>query len=84
MVAVGEGVAVFQWFEEQAARTPHAPAVAFGKETLSYEDLNARANRVAHALIRRGIGPEALVGVCLRRSPELIAALLVVWKAGAA
>jgi len=84
VVAVGEGVAVHHWFEAQAARAPEAPALLFRDQTFSYSELNAKANRIAHALIRRGIGPEMLVGVCLRRTPELIAALLGVWKAGAA
>jgi amino acid adenylation domain-containing protein len=84
MVAVGEGIAVYEWFERQAAVAPQRPALMFGEKTLSYRELNEKANQVAHALIRRGIGPETLVGVCLRRSPELIVALLGVWKAGAA
>ena len=84
MVAVEEGTAVHHWFEQQAARTPDLPALLFREGILSYRQLNERANQVAHALMRRGIGPETLVGVCLRRSPELIAALLGVWKAGAA
>ncbi|HEX2566602.1 MAG TPA: amino acid adenylation domain-containing protein, partial [Burkholderiales bacterium] len=84
MVAVGEGIAVHQWFEQQAARAPDLPALLFRGEMLSYRRLNERANQVAHALIRRGIGPETLVGVCLRRTPDLIAALLGVWKSGAA
>src|SRR4051812_17203689 len=84
MVAVGEGVAVYQWIEAQAGRTPDRPALSFEKRIVSYGELNERANQVAHALIRRGIGPESLVGVCLHRSPELIIALLGVWKAGAA
>jgi amino acid adenylation domain-containing protein len=84
MVAIGEGVAVFQWFEQQAERTPDAPALLFQKQFVSYKELNEKANQIAHALIRRGIGPESLVGVCLRRTPQLVTALLGVWKAGAA
>jgi len=84
MVAIGEGVAVFQWFERQAERTPDAPALSFQQGSTSYKELNEKANQMAHALIRRGIGPESLVGVCLRRTPQLVIALLGVWKAGAA
>nr|APD71558.1 non-ribosomal peptide synthetase 5 [Streptomyces sp.] len=71
-------------FEAQAARTPHAPALAATGVTLSYAELNARANRLAHALIERGAGPERLVAVALPRSPELAVALLAVLKSGAA
>ncbi|MBV8286313.1 MAG: AMP-binding protein, partial [Hyphomicrobiales bacterium] len=71
-------------FEAQAARTPEAAAVVFGQESLSYGELNARANRLARCLIGRGVGPEALVGLALERSAELVVALLGVLKAGGA
>src|SRR4051812_45383985 len=71
-------------FEAQAARTPAAPAVISEEGTLSYSELNARANRLAHHLIGLGVGPESLVGIALERSPELVVALLAVLKAGAA
>src|SRR5438105_15793160 len=71
-------------FEAQAARAPRAVAVEFQGRSLSYGELNARANQVAQALLAAGIGPEDLVGVCLKRSPELVVALLGTWKAGAA
>ncbi|WP_327047438.1 amino acid adenylation domain-containing protein [Microbispora sp. NBC_01189] len=61
-----------------------AVAVAFEGRTTTYAELHARANQVAHLLRERGIGPEDTVGVLLDRSPELIACLLGVWKAGAA
>ncbi len=70
--------------EQQALRTPDAPAVTFEGETLNYAQLNAMANRVAHRLREVGAGPETLVGVCAERSLELVAGLLGVLKAGAA
>ena len=71
-------------FEAQVARTPEAVAVVCGAEALSYGELNARANRLAHHLIGLGIGPEVLVGVCLERSAEMVVALLAILKAGGA
>ena len=68
----------------QVARTPDAPALLFAGESLSYAELDARANRLAHELIARGVGPEAIVGVALQRSLHLVVALLAVVKAGAA
>ncbi|WP_254705753.1 non-ribosomal peptide synthetase [Streptomyces vilmorinianum] len=71
-------------FEAQAARTPDAIALARGPERLTYAELNAAANRLAHQLRARGVGPGAHVGLCLERSPRLITALLAVLKAGGA
>ncbi|MFL6245714.1 MAG: amino acid adenylation domain-containing protein, partial [Thermoanaerobaculia bacterium] len=71
-------------FEAQVARTPHATALVFGEEQLTYEQLNAHANELAQDLIARGIGPEDRVGVCLERSIEMIVAILGIAKAGAA
>ncbi|WP_159056430.1 AMP-binding protein, partial [Streptomyces sp. DSM 15324] len=66
------------------AATPDAPAACFGQVTLSYGELNRRANRLAHALIRRGIGPESIVALALERSFDQVVAVLAVLKAGAA
>jgi amino acid adenylation domain-containing protein/non-ribosomal peptide synthase protein (TIGR01720 family) len=71
-------------FEAQAARTPDAPALTWGEETLSYAALNARANRLAHHLARLGAGPEVRVGICLERGVEVVVAILAVLKAGGA
>ncbi len=71
-------------FAAQAERTPDAAALVFRGEAVSYAELERRANRLAHALRRRGAGPEARVGVLLERTPEMVAALLAVLKAGGA
>ncbi|MFE7115549.1 amino acid adenylation domain-containing protein, partial [Streptomyces sp. NPDC057654] len=71
-------------FERQAARTPDAVAVTYGEVTLSYAELNERANRLAHLLIALGAGPEGFVGISLPRSELTIVSLLAVLKAGAA
>ena len=73
-----------QVFEQQAERTPDAVACIFGGARLSYRELNQKANRIAHYLQRRGVEPDSLVGLCVERSPEMIAALLGILKAGAA
>ncbi|HEX2092606.1 MAG TPA: amino acid adenylation domain-containing protein [Longimicrobiaceae bacterium] len=75
---------VHRRFEERARIAPHAPAVVGEDGATSYAELNARANRVAHALRRRGVGPEVRVGVCLPPSAEAIAAVLGALKAGGA
>jgi amino acid adenylation domain-containing protein len=75
---------VHELFERQAAKTPDMIAVASDGKTLSYRELNERANQVAHYLRKRGVGPEVLVGVCVNRTPEMVIALLGIWKAGGA
>ncbi|HEJ2102751.1 TPA: non-ribosomal peptide synthase/polyketide synthase [Pseudomonas aeruginosa] len=75
---------VHRLFEEQVERTPTAPALAFGEERLDYVELNRRANRLAHALIERGIGADRLVGVAMERSIEMVVALMAILKAGGA
>ena len=70
-------------FEAQVERTPKATAVTFGRHSLSYADLNERANRLAHLLIDSGAVPEALVGISLERSLEMVVAIVAVLKTGA-
>ncbi len=78
------GECLHQLIEAQVERTPGAPAVVFAGETLTYRELNARANRLALHLARLGVGPEVRVGLCLERSAELIVALVATLKAGGA
>jgi amino acid adenylation domain-containing protein len=70
--------------EEQAARSPDATAVVFEDSSLTYAELDARANRLAHVLIGRGIGPQDIVALCVERSLEMVVSLLGILKAGAA
>jgi amino acid adenylation domain-containing protein/non-ribosomal peptide synthase protein (TIGR01720 family) len=71
-------------FSTTAERFPHRAAVVLGDRWLSYGELAARSARLAHHLRAAGVGPEAVVGLCLERSEELITALLGVLRAGAA
>jgi amino acid adenylation domain-containing protein len=75
---------IHRLYERQVEHTPDATAMVSGTTVLSYQELNVLANRVAHGLQRRGIRPGDLVGVCLRRSTDLVAVLLGILKAGAA
>ncbi|HEX9981849.1 MAG TPA: amino acid adenylation domain-containing protein, partial [Thermoanaerobaculia bacterium] len=75
---------IHEIFEEQAAKSPDAVAVVRGKDTLTYGELNERANQVAHGLIERGVGPDVLVGICVERSLEMLVAILGILKAGGA
>ena len=75
---------VGELFESQAAQRPEAVAAEYGGESLSYAELNARANRLAHYLRSRGVGPEVLVGISVERSLEMLVGLLGIVKAGGA
>lgn len=69
--------------KEQATMHPSAPALECGSQVVSFGELNARANQLAHYLIGRGVGPGTRVGICLERSCEAVAFLLGVLKSGA-
>jgi amino acid adenylation domain-containing protein len=71
-------------FEAQAEQTPHAIAVVFGNEEVTYKDLNTRANKFAHHLRALGVGPEVLVGLMAKRSVEMVVGVLAILKAGGA
>jgi nonribosomal peptide synthetase DhbF len=71
-------------FEAQVRRGPEAGALVFEESTLTYGELNVRANRLAHLLIGQGIGPETLVALALPRSMEMVVGLLAILKSGAA
>ena len=68
--------------EAQVERTPHAPAVTCGDQSLSYQELNRRANRVARALENLGVGADVPVGLCVERSVDALVCLLGILKAG--
>ncbi|HEX2092659.1 MAG TPA: amino acid adenylation domain-containing protein, partial [Longimicrobiaceae bacterium] len=75
---------VHDLFAVQAARTPDAVAVVHRGEWLSYAELERAANRLAHRLRREGVGPETRIGICLRRTPAALVAMLGILKAGGA
>jgi amino acid adenylation domain-containing protein len=75
---------VHRLFERHAKETPEAPALVFGDATLSYAELNARANRLAHRLIELGVKPEHRVGIAVERSVQMMVGLLAILKAGGA
>ncbi len=73
---------IHQLFQEQAQLTPNDVAVACGTKRLTFAELNARANQLAHYLRKRGVGPEVRVAICVERSVEMIVGLLAILKAG--
>ncbi|KMW72304.1 hypothetical protein TI10_15140 [Photorhabdus luminescens subsp. luminescens] len=77
-------ICVHQLFEQQAEKTPDAIAVIYENQTLSYAELNTRANRLAHQLIALGVEPDQRVAICVTRSLARIIGLLAVLKAGGA
>ena len=75
---------IHQLFEAQVEQTPLAVAVSFKEQKLTYQELNARANQLAHYLQAMGVGAEVLVGICVERSIEMVVGLLSILKAGGA
>ncbi len=79
-----KGRCLHEQIEAQVGRTPEAVAVVFEDQQLTYRQLNERGNRLAHHLQKLGVGPDALVGVCVERSLEMVVGLLGILKAGGA
>ncbi|WP_052019919.1 non-ribosomal peptide synthetase [Paenibacillus sp. JCM 10914] len=79
-----EAECVHRLFERQAYIQPDSIALLFGEEHLTYSQLNDKANRIAQLLSSLGAGPESLVGLCMDRSPDMVAGLLGIMKSGAA
>jgi len=83
-IAYPQDTCLHQWFEVQVARTPDAVAVVFEEQALTYQELNLRANKLAHHLQALGVGPEVRVGIYVERSLEMVVGLLGIIKAGGA
>src|SRR6185437_11333637 len=83
-VAYPQDRLLHELFERQVERTPDAPAVVCEGQSLSYRELNRRANRLARHLRSRGVGPDQRVGICVERSLEMVVGLLGILKAGGA
>ncbi|MCG1048796.1 amino acid adenylation domain-containing protein, partial [Mycetohabitans sp. B6] len=75
---------IHQLFEAQVQRSPDATVLVYEEQTLSYAQLNARANRLAHRLIELGVKPDTRVVLCVERSPAMVVGLLAILKAGGA
>lgn len=82
MAAYPHTACVHQLFEEQVEKRPAALALTFEQQTLTYRELNERANQLAHYLQRLGVGPEVQVGICVERSLEMMIGLMGILKAG--
>ncbi len=79
-----ENLGLHELFAHQAARTPAAVALVSGPTVVSYAELDARANGLAHHLVATGVRPGDVVGVCVERDVPMVVAVLAVLKAGAA
>lgn len=81
---------VHEWFEQYAEKQPDAPALTYQRqadereEAVSYDQLNRKANKLAHFLKKAGLGPDKLIGVCMERSTDMIVALMAALKSGGA
>lgn len=80
----GQSFTLSKLFENQALKTPNSTAIIFGSQNFSYQQINERANQIAHKLIEKGVQPNTFVGMFLERTPDLIASILGVLKTGAA
>ncbi|PHM35752.1 Non-ribosomal peptide synthetase (fragment) [Xenorhabdus innexi] len=79
-----QGALIHELFEQQVKQTPEATAIVFNKQSLTYDELNKRANQLAHYLIESGVQPDDRIALCVARSPEMIVGLLAILKAGGA
>jgi len=84
VAAVPNGKLIHELFEEQAEQTPDAIAITHEGNSLSYSELNRRANQLARHLISKGVGPDQLVGICIEPSVDIVVALIGILKAGGA
>uniref|UniRef100_UPI000C04C299 non-ribosomal peptide synthetase n=1 Tax=Xenorhabdus sp. KJ12.1 TaxID=1851571 RepID=UPI000C04C299 len=75
---------IHELFEQQVVQTPTAISIVFKEQKLSYDELNRRANQLAHYLIKLGVKPDDRVAVCVDRSPDMVVGLLAILKAGGA
>ncbi|MBS9440146.1 hypothetical protein EAE91_24360, partial [Photorhabdus noenieputensis] len=80
--AYPDALCIHQLFEQQVEQTPDAIALVHEEQTLSYAELNARANRLAHQLIELGVAPDQRVAICVARSPAMVVGVLAILKAG--
>ena len=84
VIAHSDNRLVHQWFEARVAAHPNATAVVYEDHSLTYGELNAKANQVAHYLLALGVRPDQLVALCVERSLEMVIGLLGILKAGGA
>ncbi|MBW7473808.1 non-ribosomal peptide synthase/polyketide synthase [Paenibacillus oenotherae] len=81
---IRQGATTVSLFEEQAARYPERIAVRFGEETVTYAELNRRANRLARLLLEKGVGRDDRVAIFMDRKPSMVECILAIWKSGGA
>lgn len=79
-----ENKCIYHFFEAQVSKTPNNIALQFNDSSLTYEELNKKANQLAHYLIQCKVVPETKVGICMHRSIEMIISVLAIWKSGGA
>ena len=75
---------IHQLFEQQVEKTPNNIAIVFEEDSLSYTELNKRSNQLAHYLVKNGVKPDDILGLCIERSLEMMIGILAILKAGAA